>query len=150
MTSPETRTACSRQYTALPTSQPPRPKQASAPMKAATWFTADRVSAKRSNIAAPSRQGHCRAAAGAYATNGFSFGGAGNPLACGPRAEHPQPEVHGAQIIHFLLQIRRGERMLLEPARRKAHFQRARRRRQIERGERGGAAAAVQQHRGRS
>src|SRR5256886_7792415 len=83
-------------------------------MKAASRFTADRVSAKRSNIAAPSRQAHCRAAAGAYATNGFSFGGAGNPLACGPRAEHPQPEVHGAQIIHFLLQIRRGQRMRSE------------------------------------
>ena len=44
------------------------------------------------------------------------------------RAEHPQPQARGAQVVDLLLQVGRGQRMLLQPARREMHLQRLRRR----------------------
>src|SRR5207237_9254555 len=107
--------------------------------------------AKRSNTAGPPLQAPCRPAPGRTPRTASHLEGPGTlglrqsdlgalsaqselltVYAAGlgdwrrARAEHAQAKATGAQIIHFLLQIRRGERMLLEPARRKAHFQRAR------------------------
>src|SRR5437764_8370193 len=74
-------------------------------------------------------------------------GDAGTYGARSARAEHPEAKAAGAQIFHFQLQIRRGERVVVEPPRRKAHFERARSGRQLDRRQRGAAAAAMQQHR---
>src|SRR5438067_11980427 len=66
-------------------------------------------------------------------------GDAGTYGARSARAEHPEAKAAGAQIFHFQLQIRRGERVVVEPPRRKAHFERARSGRQLDRRQRGAA-----------
>src|ERR1700739_552794 len=118
---------------ALPTRSPPRPKHTSAPMKAAAWFRADTALKTRSNIAGSPRlrcPRHCGARSAAMPRTASHLARAGNG-GRSARAEHPQAEPAGAQVLDFLLQIRRSERVLIEPARRKAHLERARRRRQI-------------------
>ena len=62
-------------------------------------------------------------------------------------AEDPQPEAARPQVLGLLLQIRRRQRVILQPARRKFDFQRLRRRFQLDRRQRRRAAPPMQQHR---